>query len=347
MADASGEQLMLMLPAQALQASRMPARSHTAKVGSVQPLTLPSTPCQIGQSPVFTPVDRATTAWRTQVCPNAPQRHEVVSPLSVSGASTVSSRVAVTRLRVGRDDSWSLCPRIVGLGSATPLSVRATPCNVPSTALRTQECPGAPSRRDGFCLDMASAGSTPLARQGMRSVNLWPSSCASTPHSARCYADHRLVGSFPLQRRRSVFTSSNTPTSGSWNSANSPANSVLNRGFLGTPTCASGWLSGRVSFSAREANSPFCIDMSPIALAVEYSPTEASLRKNLDSSKGSSANSDDRAVPTSSPASIQSGCVETSANQGQVSGAKGKIVQGDSFCSSDEEPPLWFREIGA
>jgi hypothetical protein len=67
----------------------------------------------------------------------------------------------------------------------------------------------------------------------------------------------------------------------------------------------------------------------------------------LDSSKGSSANSDDRAVPTSSPASIQSGCVETSANQGQVSGAKGKIVQGDSFCNSDEEPPLWFREIGA
>eukprot|EP00927_Polykrikos_kofoidii_P012900 TRINITY_DN1560_c0_g1_i2.p1 TRINITY_DN1560_c0_g1~~TRINITY_DN1560_c0_g1_i2.p1 ORF type:complete len:361 (-),score=39.17 TRINITY_DN1560_c0_g1_i2:271-1236(-) len=321
----------------------MPARSHTAKVGSVQPLTLPSTPCQIGQSPVFTPVDRATTAWRTQVCPNAPQRHEVVSPLSVSGASTVSSRVAVTRLRLGSDDSWSLCPRIVRLGSATPLSVRATPCNVPSTALRTQECPGAPSRRDGFCLDIASAGSTPVTIRGMQSVILWPSSCATTPHSARCNADYRPFGSFPLQQGCSVFT----PTSGSWNLANSPRNTVLNREFPGTPTCVSGWLSGRARCSTREANSPFCIDMSPIALAVEYSPTEASLRKVLDSSKGSPANSHDRAVPTSSPAPVQSGCVETSANQGQVLSAKGKIVQGDSFCSSDEEPPLWFREIGA
>eukprot|EP00927_Polykrikos_kofoidii_P012908 TRINITY_DN1560_c0_g2_i1.p1 TRINITY_DN1560_c0_g2~~TRINITY_DN1560_c0_g2_i1.p1 ORF type:complete len:347 (-),score=43.41 TRINITY_DN1560_c0_g2_i1:280-1233(-) len=317
MADAGGEQLRVMLPAKALQASMMSVRSPTASIGSAQPLTLPSTPCQIGQTPVFTPLDRATTAWRMQVCPGAPRRHEVVTPLSMSSGSTGSSIVPVARLRLG----------------ATPLSVGATPCNVPSSPWRTQACPGAPLRRDGFCLDIASAGSPSLARRGLQSVTFWPLSCASTPQGARCDADERPLGSFLLQRERS----------GNRSSASSPANSMLqNESFVGTPTCAGGLLNGRVTFSA---NAPFCTDMTPIAVAVEHSPTEASIRKVLNSSKSSPAYSDGRAVPTSPPATIQSGCVETSGSQARVSGAK--CVQDDSFGSSDEEPPLWFREIGA
>eukprot|EP00927_Polykrikos_kofoidii_P017440 TRINITY_DN1793_c0_g2_i2.p1 TRINITY_DN1793_c0_g2~~TRINITY_DN1793_c0_g2_i2.p1 ORF type:complete len:373 (-),score=42.89 TRINITY_DN1793_c0_g2_i2:280-1305(-) len=341
MADASDEQLKLMLPAEALQSSRLPACSRIAKIDSLQPLILPSTPCHSCQTPVITPLDRATTSWRTQVCPNAPRRREVVTPLSVSGGSTSSSRVAVTRLRLGSDDSWCLRPGLLVLGSATPLSVRATPCNVPSTAWRTQECPGAPSRRDGFCLDIASAGSTPLARRGMRHVTLWPSSCASTPHSAGYNADYRYSGSFSLQQGRSLFKGSDTPTSGSRSSVSSPASTVLKRGCLiGTPICAGGGVNGRVTSTAREANSPFYTDVTPIAFAVDNSQTEASLRSVLGSSESSSAHIDDRAVPTPPSASIK-------VSQAGVSSGKGKIVQDDSFGSSDEEPPLWFREIGA
>eukprot|EP00927_Polykrikos_kofoidii_P036956 TRINITY_DN3113_c0_g1_i1.p1 TRINITY_DN3113_c0_g1~~TRINITY_DN3113_c0_g1_i1.p1 ORF type:complete len:357 (+),score=54.63 TRINITY_DN3113_c0_g1_i1:84-1154(+) len=342
--DANGEVLKLMLPAQAFLGSKMQACGPTAKVGTERSLTLPSTPYQAGQTPVFTPLDKATTAWRTQVCPNAPRarRGDVMTPTSVSGVSTGSNRAIATRLFFGNDDGLRLSPKMLGLAPAMPFRVGATPCNVPSPIWQTQECHGAPGQRGEFGVDAASAGSTPRVRRKVRSVTL------RLPHSARLNTDDRFCGRAPLERGYSHFRGLDTSTSGPKSPATSPAHSSLNRGFLvGSPTCADRWLSGRLSFFAPHASSPFCVDMTPISFAAEYAPAEESHRSALDTSESTFAHSGDRDVTTFPQSSIESSCVQTSAASAEVLCAKGKIEPEDSFDSADEEPPLWLREIGA
>lgn len=121
---------------------------------------------------VCTPTESGT-AWRTEVCPWAPERKNV--PRRDAGSATPIGLATPVGIATPVN-FWPAPPSWSGERSSTPSSGISmyTPHNAASTIHRTSSCPWAPERKPSPSLSADSGASTPSPIGLATPVNFWP-----------------------------------------------------------------------------------------------------------------------------------------------------------------------------
>eukprot|EP00928_Gymnodinium_smaydae_P097711 TRINITY_DN8918_c0_g1_i3.p1 TRINITY_DN8918_c0_g1~~TRINITY_DN8918_c0_g1_i3.p1 ORF type:complete len:353 (+),score=40.72 TRINITY_DN8918_c0_g1_i3:126-1061(+) len=194
---------------------------------------------------MYTPANIASTAWRTKLCPMAPQHHRP-RPHAVSTSSSLSLPTPV--------NVWpSPCASASPLANGTPTSMgnrspmmgfQVPPVITPQNATtnwRTKVCPGAPMPLRTRSADDAMQGMSP-AGAGLIPTNFWPA--GGTPTSDNWSPTNFGLPTGAMCRTMSIGSSANSPSvagSATASMAPPPAFAGFGDAFMpGTPEEPSG-----------------------------------------------------------------------------------------------------------
>mmetsp|Transcript_1835 Transcript_1835/g.4513 ORF Transcript_1835/g.4513 Transcript_1835/m.4513 type:complete len:341 (+) Transcript_1835:91-1113(+) len=230
-------QRRLMLPEGALQRTsssctqKPAARQEACQPGQAYASPSPS-PSSCSASTLVTPINAATTQWRTLRCPCAPGPSEAC--LLGSGDTPFAAPLTVWPSPTSSPLVGSPSPVAFGASpTVSPASGFCTPSDVATTAWRRSECPFAPARRQGKH-PAASLEASPLAASSPLASSS-PGTLVSPVLGNTC--------AFPMDDTRAVFVPFSRglvarllPNNSSHLAPSSaaPGSTSRNRGYIGT-----------------------------------------------------------------------------------------------------------------